>query len=65
MERRSLADFPVLAAELWEQRANTVLLIALLRKEKKEEERGEWQDGEVPCAEKRFSISFLSRLLSC
>ena len=59
-------NFPVLAAELREQRANSnVLLIALLRKEEKEEEIGEWQEGVHRCAKKRFSISFLSWPLSC
>ena len=66
MQRRGKQHFAVLAAELWEERVNAnVLLIALLRKEKQEEEIGEWQEGVDPCAKKRISSSFLSWLLSC
>ena len=44
-------QFPVLAADLWEQRANSnVLLTWTFRSVKKEEEKGEWQDGVDPCA---------------
>ena len=58
--------FPVLAAELWEQRGNThVLLTWTFRSLKKEEETLEWQDGVDPCAKKRFSRILLSWLLSC
>ena len=58
--------FPVLAVELWEQSANTnVLLSYTFRWEKKEEESGEWHDGVDPCAKNWFSSNFLSWLLSC
>ena len=70
--------FTVLDAELWEQRANTDVLLRALgegtrelahsctsKQEKKEEEAGERSEGVDPCAKKRFSSSFLSWLLSC